>query len=46
MKKVTAKKTKRAKKIITQPKAILTFLRDLFAEEIEALNTKKITLSH
>ncbi|MBS1764548.1 MAG: hypothetical protein JSS90_06240 [Bacteroidetes bacterium] len=46
MKKVTVKKTKRAKKIIAQPKAILAFLRDLFAEEIDALNRKKIAISH
>lgn len=46
MKKAIVKKSKRAKKYITQPASVLAFLRDLFADEIEALNRKKIILPH
>jgi len=34
MKKTIAKKTKKAKKLIAKPAAIVAFLRDLFAEEL------------
>ncbi len=44
MKKSIAKKTKKAKKLIAKPTAIVAFLRDLFAEELEVLNRKNIAM--
>jgi hypothetical protein len=44
MKKSVSKKARRAKKLIAKPAAVLAFLRDLFAEEIEALNRKNLAM--
>ena len=44
MKKTIAKKTKKAKKLIAKPAAIVAFLSDLFADELEVLNRKNIAM--
>ena len=44
MKKSIAKKTRKAKKLIAKPAAIVAFLRDLFSEELEVLNRKNIAM--